>query len=375
MNPWAVNPGESRDLSLSKAEALRAARMAFGDTETEDSTTSTWGPWDVLPTTELLALGKAGAGAVGKVAKAIPQLAEKDMAGAVVSNISRNSWATPKDLMWSRAGGKEIAQMSPRDYGIHLSRISAGDPKEAGAMMMGSFLRDKLQTEDPIKILEAISDTYRIPRPGLRTHRNSGVYGDYNPVSNEIRMNPDSFFKGVPDPGAHKVGVLRHEAEHAIDTFNHPKFQPKSEFVGRGSRQIADEQLEQVLTQVYGGQPANNWNSQGRLDKSLMKAREKNPWILEDMAETNLRQTPEAKLKVLQQIRDDTFNKSRLGDPMHYLEMQSMGHLRNWNSLEGEYAQKMIAQEALNAGKEVHPEIIKKWNLYPAPKYLIPERK
>lgn len=374
MNPWAQISGDDNSAPTREhfLRAVRNGKLAFGDQETSDGVESTWAPWEVLPVAEMGALAKYGAkslvkGAAKALPTAMPQLAEGEIGRAIVSNVSRNPWATPKDLAW----GRDITQMAPDKYGILLHQMSAGQPKEAGGMMMGAYLRDKLKTEDPKVILEAVSQMHGIPTPALKAHRDSSVYGTYTPSKNLVKMNPDSFYSGVPDPMAHKLGVVRHEAEHAIDAFKRPEFQSLPEFMGRGSGQVQQEQIAQLLEELAGGPKANDWSSVGRINKSYNKVYDENPWKItstfpkpdEKSLVTSI--SPERIAEWEKQIQNAAFNQSRFGDPMHYLEMQSMGHLGGWNSLEAEFAQKMMAQDALNRGLDVHPDIIKKWKLTP----------
>lgn len=274
---------------------------------------------------------------------------------AIVSNVGRNHWAEVKNFL-----GEDIAKMSPRDLGYKLDDIGGGIPSLGGAQVNGAYARSKYGTSDLYELEKILSKELKIPRNEL-VRAPEGAFGSYNYATGDIGMASEGkhMRPGVIDPIANDINTLLHEkAGHAYEHFYHPDFMGRPELAGVGSKQVKDE----ILRQALQGIEPSVWRSMERMQLSMDKAAADNiakgfkgkayKGYTDDMYNA-VQQHLHPKtisgrdalsgnrlINAREKVADRVFDWSRLGDPMHQMEMRSLGHMKNFNSFEGQYAQK-----------------------------------
>lgn len=305
----------------------------------------------------------------------------------------------PNPTMIDLLHGEKPWKMDPVSYGRKFPLIGGeiGTPRgiERGAEeLTGAYLQEKFKTQDPMELLRQMLYSKDVPLPknvsydpNLVHQRAVGAVFS-NPISKEVealKVVPKEVLKnmGYTNIDNGMASLMGHEAQHVIDLYGghrpaqinssllDPIFEPTAELRGAGSRQAQNEIKRQDISHMLSGgkkAPGLSWDDPLRLDLTIKKGLERG-LLKQVVSPTGERiildsyyMEPISKEKLLQ-IQNMIFNDSRIGDPMHFLEMRSVGHFKDFPSFEGNYALKNSAIDAINRGQEVNKKIIEKFDL------------
>lgn len=271
--------------------------------------------------------------------------------------------------------GQNPAHMTQTQFGSKLNQLGQMMPERGAETLHGALLRELYQTQDPKQLVERMSTRHNVPMPNFEIAPElSGTnrLGAYAPQVNAMKVVPQSELLKTGrsfDPNASHLSLTAHEFEHAKDYYRprpqsvseNPSFISSPEYLGRGSQQIQGENLVNSIispsqnAQWYSTQRHYLTIEKGIRDGRLVPVEGGRLW-------DNVKGDYVHPLE-LDKLQDELFNQSRIGDPVHFLEMRSTGHFQDWPSLEGNFVQKTMAEQALQKGKQVNPELIEKFDL------------
>lgn len=271
--------------------------------------------------------------------------------------------------------GQNPAHMTQTQYGMRLNQLGQMVPERGAEQLHGALLRELYQTQDPKQLVERLSKTHNVPMPYFEIDPSlvrSESLGVYSPQVNAMTIVPESelLYSGRSfDPNASQLSLAGHEFEHAKDFYRprpitlstEPSFQLVPEYFGKGSKQVRGESL---LNSIISPSQNAQWYSTQRHYLTIEKGIRDGRLVPVEGGRLwdNVKRDYVHPLE-LDKLQDELFNQSRIGDPVHFLEMRSTGHFQDWPSLEGNFVQKTMAEQALQKGKQVNPELIEKFDL------------